>query len=678
MLSHVKPIDTVDLNQNNNIQWSRVLQELDKRRKQSENHGIMWKGDTTIIRNGSIDYIRIEHGRNGNETVGEIKATDFLFNVDKGTYRSVKSLINDLGGGTSAIERHLEKLDQQIKDIEEEFDDMLSDLNALTEKVNTVEDKIETMENDITDIISKDTEQDGRLDNHDTDINNIKLKDTEQDGRLDAIESEIASQIHFRGYFELINQLPTDANVGDYAWVQETETRWDYDEVSLGWTNSGEPIPPGTTYQADNNTLELINGNTFKVKNSYDTTLLKKNITSTQQVAGPVEFKGIVRVNGDPSNPSTTSHMYFGVMNKLYVNNIGIVGGTDATTTLGTNGGFDITSRNIVPYGNNAYNVGSVTFKYNTGYINYLQVIETSTVKLLPNSTAGTQIGQSNIGFLVYSKNIIPDSNNAYDIGSSSLKYTNSYVSTTNSTVVNTTNLYTKNIYPPTGTTAGIIGASDTGYHMYTRQLVPDKATTHHIGSSSMPYKNAYFDYGYFNRISNKVDTCALIPINNNTYNIGATDKMYSTAYITNINVTNIYMTGNINRVPYLKATPEDPGSTCYIVDNNGTNPDVSTYFWNTFTFPFPVASGSYMTLNATKYNNMPKWHACYIYRSGVKSWIAGNYNSMVEVEGFYTRTSTNDILAIGIGCWTGANHRARFAIGIPNMVIWKKWNVND
>ena len=238
-------------------------------------------------------------------------------------------------------------------------------------------------------------------------------------------------------------------------------------------------------------------------------------------------------------------------------------------------------TNSIVPATDSSFNVGSSTVRYNNIYGDNF-VGDTASIGQVNGNLAGNLVNSSSSA-----KTIVPDNDSAWNLGSSLVRWANIYGDDfigDNATITNingdlsgnlvASNTSSKSIVPESDSTwnlgssskryANIYGDAFTGdtasigqvngnlsgnlvaSSTSTKSIVPDNDSTWNLGSGSVRYANIYGDnfvgdtatIGSIsgnlggNLTNNSTSSRSIVPDNDNTWNLGASNNKYANLYV--------------------------------------------------------------------------------------------------------------------------------------------------
>ena len=227
----------------------------------------------------------------------------------------------------------------------------------------------------------------------------------------------------------------------------------------------------------------------------------------------------------------------------IYADDITAGGTITGNLTGNTTGNLVATTtqtKNLLPDTDASYAIGSSSFKYTNFYSDAANI----------GTTTGNLTGNVNgnlVATTTQTKAVIPDANNSYDIGSTSYRYADFYTVDLNASGIITGNV--------TGNVTGNLVASNT----QSKNILPDTDASYAIGSSSYRYTTVYTaDVNADgtitgnvtgdvtgNLVANNAQTKNLLPSTNTSFAIGTSSYRYTDFYITDINASGT-ITGNV------------------------------------------------------------------------------------------------------------------------------------
>lgn len=216
------------------------------------------------------------------------------------------------------------------------------------------------------------------------------------------------------------------------------------------------------------------------------------------------------------------------------------------TNTINTGAGSLTVTGSVLPSTDNSFSLGTSGQRFTAAHITTLNstTVNTSTVQA-PATTDLTLTTTTTSNNIVAARNILPNTDNTRDLGSSGTRFANVYATNVNATSYNANTI-----------------SSVTGNLLLTAPLVSDTVTTNRtfrpttdntidLGTSTIKWANIYGTTGYFSTISNNnnwINTAGgLRPNNDNQHWIGELTKRYQRLYAVNTFTDTIASTGTSN-----------------------------------------------------------------------------------------------------------------------------------
>jgi hypothetical protein len=419
-----------------------------------------------------------------------------------------------------------------------------------------------------------------------------------------------------------------------------------------------------------NNTLNLGSGS-YYWNNGYITTLNTGTISaSTLAISGTSTITmessgGTISIGSNANN---------------YNINIATAGtriltlGT-ATTTISINGTTDILT-SLLPNATSTYNLGSATYYWNNGYINTINTGTISGTTLIVamsgaitvNSTGGTiSIGNDNndqnmniatggTRTLTIGKNtttivltgttdilasLLPDATNTYNLGSGAKYWNDGYITTLNSTTINTGTV--------SGTTLSLSATSNV--------TIESSGGTINIGSNADSQNINIGTLGTRTiTVGNTNATVILdgtvqhnssiIPNTTNTYDFGSSSKYWNNGYITTLNTSTI-SAATLSLSTTSTIDIESSGNTISI-GNNAIDQNINIATGGTRTLTLGTTTTTIVFNGTTDIltNLIPNTTGTYNLGSGTKYWNNGYVNTIYSTT-VNTGTVSGSTLAI-------------------------------
>ena len=203
-------------------------------------------------------------------------------------------------------------------------------------------------------------------------------------------------------------------------------------------------------------------------------------------------------ISGQNIYPSATGSYDLGSnSNKWNVIHVEDVSSTNlkatSLTLTGNMSVLDISAQNIYPISNGSYNLGSGSNKWSNIY-----TFDVSTVNIDTNTLSATGIStMANVSVQdVSARNILPETNNTYALGSGSNKWSNLYIED-----ISAQNVVTYDLTVTGPSTLNVLGKSNlvdvscqdiTSQDISCQSILPITAGTYNIGSNTQTWNNMY------------------------------------------------------------------------------------------------------------------------------------------------------------------------------------------